>query len=166
MPVCRTCYSIHGSTPWRSNISNDPPFWSINGVFGCSVGVSSSCADFFTTILVHAVHGYHKQAIWAWSKYIRMKRREYEPQFSRLLLFVEHINAQSNPRQARRVCSMAVHAATSMLRTFPGDSFASLRLPEFHYKAGESSKYAHHVPSTSSPQPLNRTCWDDVYVDR
>lgn len=91
-------------------------------------------------MLVCAVHGYHKQAIWAWSKYIRMKRREYEPQQVRLLLFVELINSQSNPRQAKRTCAMAIQAANSMLRTFPGDCFASLRLPEFHYKAAESSK--------------------------
>eukprot|EP00892_Ulva_mutabilis_P002563 jgi/Ulvmu1/12307/UM088_0027.1 len=108
------------------------------------------------------MYGYHKQAIWAWSKYIRMKRREYEPQQARLLLFMEHIGAQSNPKQARRICSLAIHAANSMLRTFPGDCFASLRLPEFHYKAGESAKaivfleeFAREHPGSFSAEHVN-----------
>ena len=86
-----------------------------------------------------------KQAIWAWSKYIRMKRREYEPQRARLTLFMDHIGSESNPKHVRRICAQAIQAAKSMLRTFPGDAFASLRLPELYYKAGESSKCAANV---------------------
>lgn len=87
-----------------------------------------------------AEHGYLKQAIWAWTKYIRHQRGERYAHCQRVAVYEEYLAQQEAHGKVLRLARMATEAVRSMLRTFPGDAFAAMKLPLVLYKAGRAQQ--------------------------
>jgi hypothetical protein len=89
-----------------------------------------------------AEHGFYKQAIWAWTKYIKAHRRDHHAHRDRVAAYEAYIDQQAGAGSIQRLARMAVEAVRSMLRSFPGDAFAASKMPLVLYKAGKSSQCA------------------------
>lgn len=89
-----------------------------------------------------AEHGFFKQAIWAWTKYIQRHRDDYAAHRDRLAAYDAYLDQQAGRGRVQRLLRMATEAARSMLRSFPGDTFAAAKMAAVLYKGGRGDQCA------------------------
>ena len=99
--------------------------------------------------------GFYKQAIWAWTKYIKHNRGDYAAHRDRILVYEAYIDQQAGSGSIARLVRMAVQAVKSMLSSFPGDAFAASKMPMVLYKAGRADQCAfQNCSETRAAQPV------------